>query len=80
MKQDGISVKIGASFSPQLFARADMDLVYKCTTLYEPASDRAILWNDPEIGIEWPIGEPVLSGKDGRAPRLAEANALPVYS
>jgi dTDP-4-dehydrorhamnose 3,5-epimerase len=56
------------------------DLVYKCTTLYDPASDRAILWNDPEIGIEWPIGEPVLSGKDERAPRLAEAATLPTYA
>ena len=56
------------------------DLVYKCTTLYDPTSDRAILWNDPEIGIEWPIEEPVLSGKDAKAPRLAEAIALPVYS
>jgi dTDP-4-dehydrorhamnose 3,5-epimerase len=56
------------------------DLVYKCTTLYDQPSDRAILWNDPEIGIEWPIGEPVLSGKDAKAPRLAEATALPIYS
>jgi dTDP-4-dehydrorhamnose 3,5-epimerase len=56
------------------------DLVYKCTTLYDPTSDRAILWNDPEIGIEWPIGEPVLSGKDTKAPRLSEATALPIYS
>jgi dTDP-4-dehydrorhamnose 3,5-epimerase len=56
------------------------DLVYKCTTLYEPTSDRAILWNDPEIGIVWPIGEPVLSAKDTAAPRLAEATVLPIYS
>jgi dTDP-4-dehydrorhamnose 3,5-epimerase len=55
------------------------DLVYKCTTLYDPTADRAILWNDPEIGIEWPIGEPVLSEKDAKAPRLAEATALPIY-
>ena len=56
------------------------DLVYKCTTLYDPASDRAILWNDPEIGIEWPIEAPVLSGKDTAAPRLADASVLPIYS
>ncbi len=56
------------------------DLVYKCTTLYDPPSDRAILWNDPEIGIEWPIEVPVLSGKDTKAPRLAEATVLPIYS
>jgi dTDP-4-dehydrorhamnose 3,5-epimerase len=57
----------------------DSDLVYKCTTLYDAPSDRSILWNDPEIGIEWPIAEPVLSEKDAKAPRLAEAAALPTY-
>ncbi len=56
------------------------DLVYKCTTLYDPTSDRAILWNDPEIGIVWPIGEPVLSARDTSAPRLADAAVLPIYS
>ena len=55
------------------------DLVYKCTTLYDAPSDRSILWNDPEIGIEWPIREPVLSGKDAAAPRLAEASVLPIF-
>jgi dTDP-4-dehydrorhamnose 3,5-epimerase len=58
----------------------DSDLVYKCTTLYDQPSDRCILWNDPEIGIEWPIGEPVLSEKDSKAPRLADATVLPRYS
>jgi dTDP-4-dehydrorhamnose 3,5-epimerase len=56
------------------------DLVYKCTTLYDRDADRAILWNDPEIGIEWPIGEPVLSEKDAKAPRLSDVDALPIYS
>jgi dTDP-4-dehydrorhamnose 3,5-epimerase len=55
------------------------DLVYKCTRLYDPASDRSILWNDPAIGIEWPIAEPVLSAKDAAAPLLAAATTLPAY-
>jgi dTDP-4-dehydrorhamnose 3,5-epimerase len=58
----------------------DSDLVYKCTTLYDPTSDRAILWNDPDVGIEWPITEPVLSKKDAGAPRLVEAALLPTHS
>jgi dTDP-4-dehydrorhamnose 3,5-epimerase len=49
------------------------DLVYKCTAVYDPTADRAILWNDPEIGIEWPIASPLLSAKDAAAPRLSEA-------
>jgi dTDP-4-dehydrorhamnose 3,5-epimerase len=55
------------------------DLVYKCTKLYDAASDNAVLWNDPAIGIEWPIAEPVLSAKDANAPRLGEAATLPEY-
>lgn len=55
------------------------DLVYKCTQLYDRDSDHSILWNDPEIGIDWPTKEPVLSAKDASAPRLAQATVLPAY-
>jgi len=50
----------------------DAHVLYKCTSLYAPAEDAGILWNDPDIGIEWPIGEPVLSDKDAAAPRLKD--------
>ena len=57
-------------------------LVYKCTALYNRESEGAILWNDPEIGIEWPIGQPTLSEKDRAAPTLREMpkDALPPYA
>lgn len=45
---------------------------YKCTELYDPAHEISILWNDPDLGIAWPIGEPVVSAKDSRAPRLRD--------
>ena len=45
---------------------------YKCTGFYEKADEIAIAWNDPAIGIDWPIATPTLSAKDGAAPRLAE--------
>ncbi|HEV7669835.1 MAG TPA: dTDP-4-dehydrorhamnose 3,5-epimerase [Thermoanaerobaculia bacterium] len=49
------------------------DVLYKCTTLYRRDDEIGILWNDPEIGIEWPLdGDPLLSPKDAVAPRLAE--------
>jgi dTDP-4-dehydrorhamnose 3,5-epimerase len=49
---------------------------YKCTNLYHPKMDGSILWNDPEIGIEWPLaGEPMLSAKDASAARLREITA-----
>ncbi len=45
---------------------------YKCSTLYEAAGDCSVRWNDPEIGVEWPISEPMLSGKDAAALKLAD--------
>jgi dTDP-4-dehydrorhamnose 3,5-epimerase len=45
---------------------------YKCTDFYRPATQQAVRWNDPAIGIKWPIGEPILSPKDQAAPLLAE--------
>ena len=54
---------------------------YKCTNLYDPGGDLYIAWNDPEIGIDWPIvGEPLLSGRDAAAQTLAEQqDALPRF-
>lgn len=54
---------------------------YKCTDYYAPDHDGSILWNDPEIGIRWPIETPILSGKDGSAPPLAgmPEGSLPAY-
>lgn len=52
----------------------DAEVQYKVDELYAPDCDRGISWNDPEIGIEWPINvEPVLSEKDSNAPLLKEA-------
>jgi dTDP-4-dehydrorhamnose 3,5-epimerase len=45
---------------------------YKCTDLYDPASEVGIAWNDPSIGIRWPVSEPLLSDRDRRHPTLAE--------
>lgn len=47
-------------------------LAYKCTDFYNPATEGSILWNDPDIGIEWPVNTPVLSDKDRHAPRLRD--------
>jgi dTDP-4-dehydrorhamnose 3,5-epimerase len=56
------------------------EIVYKCTDVYSPGGERAIRWNDPELGIEWPVAEPLLSPKDAAAPSLAEmADELFVY-
>ncbi len=49
------------------------DVIYKVTEEYAPELDRGIIWNDPEIAIQWPITEPILSPKDARLPSLEEA-------
>jgi len=48
------------------------DIAYKCTSDYQPAQDVGIRWNDPDIGINWPIDEPLLSKKDAKAPLLKD--------
>lgn len=56
------------------------DFQYKCTALYAPQNERSILWNDPDLGITWPLsGDPKLSAKDAAAPRLKDAPLLPTY-
>ncbi len=53
------------------------DFQYKCTQYYTPAKERTLLWNDPEIGILWPITEgkePILSAKDLVGKPMAEAD------
>jgi dTDP-4-dehydrorhamnose 3,5-epimerase len=52
---------------------------YKCTDLYVPEDELSVAWNDPEIGIAWPIEHPTLSPKDAAAPRLGAIEVLPVY-
>lgn len=42
------------------------DVLYKCTSLYKPEDDKAIRWDDPDIGIGWPIANPEISPKDAR--------------
>ncbi|HRW60881.1 MAG TPA: dTDP-4-dehydrorhamnose 3,5-epimerase [Defluviicoccus sp.] len=47
-------------------------VTYKCSSLYAPGCGLAIAWNDPEIGIVWPVRSPLLSAADRAAPRLAD--------
>jgi dTDP-4-dehydrorhamnose 3,5-epimerase len=45
---------------------------YKCSDFYTPEAERGIVWNDAQIGIEWPIKDPILSDKDGNYPSLKD--------
>lgn len=48
-------------------------VLYKVDEYYSPENDRGILWNDPALGIDWPVSSPVLSDKDQRHPLLKDA-------
>lgn len=54
------------------------DFLYKCTSAYEPASEHSLLWNDTNVGIEWPLEgiEPELSAKDQVGRRLVDIEAF----
>jgi dTDP-4-dehydrorhamnose 3,5-epimerase len=56
-------------------------LAYKCSDVYRPDAELGIAWNDPALGIAWPIATPLLSNKDRMYPRLAELplERLPHY-
>ncbi len=54
------------------------EIQYKCTGIYNNKAESGILWNDPAIGIQWPVKDPVLSDKDAKAQTLAQWLASPL--
>ena len=48
------------------------EVAYKCTELYDPDDEITLQWNDPELKIEWPVRDPILSPKDQSGRPLAE--------
>jgi dTDP-4-dehydrorhamnose 3,5-epimerase len=53
------------------------ELQYKCTGIYNNKGESGVLWNDPEIGVEWPVKNPILSDKDAKAQTLKQWQAAP---
>ena len=45
---------------------------YKCNDFYHPEADQTVRWDDPQIGIDWPVDDPILSDKDAEAPVLED--------
>ncbi|HZS38690.1 MAG TPA: dTDP-4-dehydrorhamnose 3,5-epimerase [Polyangia bacterium] len=71
---------IPAGFAHGFCVTSDVaEVLYKCTAFYTPESERCIAWNDPAIGIQWPIAAPTLSARDAAAPKLADAPRLPSF-
>jgi len=57
----------------------DTDFLYKCTALYAPQSEFTLAWDDPAVGIKWPVAdlEPIISEKDARGLALADVPVFP---
>ncbi|MBY0238621.1 MAG: dTDP-4-dehydrorhamnose 3,5-epimerase [Burkholderiaceae bacterium] len=69
---------IPAGFAHGFVVTSDVaEFLYKTTDYYAPAYERSVIWNDPAIGIDWPLdGEPLLSAKDKAGVPLAEAEVF----
>jgi dTDP-4-dehydrorhamnose 3,5-epimerase len=87
-----VAVRLSAAEGNQLFVpegfahgfctlEPNTEVIYKVNRYYSPEHDRGMRWNDPALGIVWPVGEAeaVLSDKDRRQPMLAELPPLFVY-
>jgi dTDP-4-dehydrorhamnose 3,5-epimerase len=74
---DGQQVWIPPGFGHGFLVLSDVaDVTYKCTTPYHPQSNRGLRWDDPEIGVRWPIEPsvtPIISDADATAPLLASS-------
>jgi len=70
---------VPAGFAHGFLVTSDYaEFLYKTTDYWEPAYERCILWNDPELGIKWPLsGEPLISAKDRRGLPLAQSELFP---
>jgi dTDP-4-dehydrorhamnose 3,5-epimerase len=72
-EENGRMLYVPPGFAHGFCALAEgTDFLYKCTDLYAPEWDRGIRWDDPDLGIRWPISAPLLSPKDSRLPFLRD--------
>jgi dTDP-4-dehydrorhamnose 3,5-epimerase len=73
--ENGHQLLVPAGFAHGFVTRSpDTEIIYKCSDYYAPECDRALQWDDPEIGVDWGVtrADSVLSGKDTVAPNLTD--------
>jgi len=71
--ENHLSLWVPVGFAHGFVALEDESLVhYKCTEIHTPETERAVAYNDPTIGIEWPLEPTIITDKDANAPLLAE--------
>ena len=73
--QDHLQLWVPPGFAHGFCVLSDTaDVLYKCTEVYRPDDEGGIVWDDPDLAIDWPITDPVLSDKDRVLPRLNTLN------
>lgn len=73
--ENNLMLYIPAAFAHGFVVLSDYaEVIYKCTQEYSPENERGIIWNDPDIGIKWPVENPILSENDRRLPPLKDAD------
>lgn len=75
--ENGAQLYIPAGFAHGFVTLApESEIVYKCSDYYAPESEGSLRWDDPAVGIDWPLArDAILSGKDAEAPLLADLNS-----
>jgi dTDP-4-dehydrorhamnose 3,5-epimerase len=77
---NGVQLWVPEGFAHGFLVLSDEAVVhYSCTAVYDASADRALAWDDPDVGIDWPAAPAVISEKDRAAPRLRDIprDALP---
>jgi dTDP-4-dehydrorhamnose 3,5-epimerase len=72
--ENGRQLYIPVGFAHGFYVASELaDVVYRCSTYFDPEVEKEVAWDDPDIGIDWPFdGDPILSKRDQTAPRLAD--------
>lgn len=79
-EDNGLQIWIPPGFAHGFAALTEWaDVHYKCTGYYAPAAEGAIAWNDPEIGVAWPVADPIISNRDARGLSLREYLKRPAF-
>lgn len=76
--ENGKQLLVPAGFAHGFVTRApETEIIYKCSDYYAQETEGALAWDDPQVGIDWGLGDvtPVLSNKDANAPSLADLNS-----
>jgi dTDP-4-dehydrorhamnose 3,5-epimerase len=79
---DNLQLFVPVGFAHGFYVVSDVaDVIYKVSAPYDPAEERGIAWNDPQLAIDWPVDSPILSARDRRNPRLSQIDLaeLPVF-